>query len=33
MAPATRFLAAAISSGGVVSTATRMARYVLPHTT
>ena len=30
--PATRFLAAAISSGGIVSTPTLMARYVLPHT-
>ena len=33
MIPATRFRAAAISSGGIVSTPIRMARYVLPHTT
>jgi hypothetical protein len=31
--PATRFRTAAISSGGIVSTPTLMARYVLPHTT
>jgi hypothetical protein len=33
MKPATNCRAAAISSGGIVSTPTRMARYVLPHTT
>ncbi len=32
MIPATRFRAAAISSGGIVSTPIRMARYVLPQT-
>ena len=30
--PATRFRAPASSSGGIVSTPTLMARYVLPHT-
>ena len=30
---ATRFRAAAISSGGIVSTPILMNRYVLPHTT
>ncbi|HET9971335.1 MAG TPA: hypothetical protein VFQ68_24080, partial [Streptosporangiaceae bacterium] len=33
MTPARRFLAAAISSGGIVWTPIRMNRYVLPQTT
>jgi len=33
ISPATRYLVPAISSGGRLSTATRIAKYVLPHTT